>query len=189
MQKSDDRGVPEGRAVANRARNPYDILRLGYSRVLYLLTLIISNRHLERISLHSRESYPLEACGILIGTATDDQRTAREVWSARNELSSKSSYEIDPETLLRAFIYAEQNKLEVVGFYHSHPFWSAEASAIDRARANYPGLSYLIYSVPNREMKSFHFDGKQLVNEPVRTTAAESHGTREASMNVSQRCE
>jgi len=135
------------------------------------LTLNISDRHVERISLHSRESYPVEACGILIGTVTDDERTVIEVWPARNELSSESSYEIHPETLFRAFTYAEQNKLEVVGFYHSHPFWSAEASEIDRARANYPGLSYLIYSVPNGEMKSFHFDGKQLVNEPVRTAA------------------
>jgi len=135
------------------------------------LTLNISDRHVERISLHSRESYPVEACGILIGTVTDDERTVIEVWPARNELSSESSYEIHPETLFRAFTYAEQNKLEVVGFYHSHPFWSAEASEIDRARANYPGFSYLIYSVPNGEMKSFHFDGKQLVNEPVRTAA------------------
>jgi len=135
------------------------------------LTLIISSRHVERISLHSRESYPVEACGILIGTATGDERTVKEVWPARNELSSKSSYEINPETLFRAFMYAEQKKLDVVGFYHSHPFWSADASAIDRARANYPGLSYLIYSVPNSEMKSFHFNGKQLVNESVRTTA------------------
>lgn len=134
------------------------------------MTLNISDRHVERISLHSRESYPVEACGILIGTVTDDERTVIEVWPARNELSSESSYEIHPETLFRAFTYAEQNKLEVVGFYHSHPFWSAEASEIDRARANYPGLSYLIYSVPNGEMKSFHF-GKQLVNEPVRTAA------------------
>jgi len=135
------------------------------------LTLNISNRQVERISLHSRESYPVEACGILIGTATDNERTVREVWPARNEVSSESSYEIHPETLLHAFTYAEQNKLDVVGFYHSHPFWSAEASAIDRTRANYPGLSYLIYSVPNGEMKSFHFDGKQLVNELVRTAA------------------
>ena len=135
------------------------------------MTLTISNRHVERISVHSRESYPVEACGILIGTTIDDERTVREVWPARNEVSSKSSYEIHPETLLRAFTYAEQNKLDVVGFYHSHPFWSAEASEIDRERANYPGLSYLIYSVPNGEMKSFHFDGKRLVNEPVRTVA------------------
>ena len=132
------------------------------------MTLNISVRQVERISLHSRESYPVEACGILIGTVNDDERTVVEVWPAANELSSESSYEIHPETLFHAFKYAEENKLEVVGFYHSHPFWSAQVSEIDRARANYPGLSYLVYSVPSGEVKSFHFDGKQLVNESVR---------------------
>jgi len=91
------------------------------------------------------------------------------VWPSRNELSSESSYEIHPETLLRAFTYAERNRLQVVGFYHSHPFYSADASEIDKARANYPGLSYLIYSISNNEFRSFVFDGKQLVPESVRT--------------------
>ena len=69
---------------------------------------------------------------------------------------------------MRAFTYAEQNRLQVVGFYHSHPFYSADASEIDKARANYPGLSYLIYSISNNEFRSFVFDGRQLVPESVR---------------------
>jgi len=134
------------------------------------LTIKISDRHVERISFHSEECYPAEACGILIGTIAGDVRTVTEVWPARNELSSESSYEIRPETLLHAFTYAEQNRLEVVGFYHSHPFWSADASEIDRSRANYPGLSYVIYSIPKKDMKSFLYDGSQLIHEPVVTT-------------------
>lgn len=131
------------------------------------MTLVISKKHLERISLHSRQYYPLEACGILIGTLTGNERRVMEVWPAKNELSSESSYEIRPETLFQAFAYAEQNRLEVLGFYHSHPFWSADASEIDKSRANYPGLSYVIYSIQKNEMKSFRFDGRQLIPEPV----------------------
>lgn len=134
------------------------------------MTLSISESHIERISIHSQESHPLEACGILIGTISGDTRTVIETRAARNRLSSESSYEIDPESLFHAFTYAEQNGLEVVGFYHSHPLWSADASETDRTRANYPGLSYLIYSVPNNEMKSFYFDGKELILEPLRIT-------------------
>lgn len=135
------------------------------------MTLEISARHVERISSHSKESSPVEACGVLVGTLTGDVRTVTEVWPARNQLSSESAYEIDPETLFRAFSHAEQNKLEVVGFYHSHPFWSADASEIDKARANYPGLSYVIYSIPRNEVLSFYFDGRQLIHEPVRMTS------------------
>lgn len=135
------------------------------------MTLEISGKHVKQISSHSKESYPIEACGVLIGTLAGDVRAVTEVWPAKNQLSSESSYEIDPETLFRAFSHAEENKVEVVGFYHSHPFWSAEASEIDRARANYPGLSYLIYSIPRNEILSFYFDGKQLIHEPARMTS------------------
>jgi len=140
------------------------------------LTLCISHRDLERISRHSKESYPVEACGILIGTVTGDVRTVEEALPAKNRLSSESLYEVDPESLFHAFTYAEKNGLEVLGFYHSHPFWSAEASEIDRARANYPGLSYLIYSIPNKETKSFYFDGTRLIQENLRTPSDEDPG-------------
>jgi len=132
------------------------------------LTLAIAAEHDERITSHSKESHPVEACGVLIGTLAGDVRIVTEVWPAKNQLSSESSYEIDPETLFRAFSYAEQSKLEVVGFYHSHPFSSADASAIDKARANYPGLSYVIYSIPKNETLSFYFDGKRLAQESLR---------------------
>ena len=133
------------------------------------MTLEISAKHVERISSHSKESYPVEACGVLIGTLADNVRTVAEVWPAKNQLSSGSSYEIDPETLLRAFSYSELNGLEVVGFYHSHTSSSANASDVDKARANYPGLSYVIYSIPRNEIESFYFDGGQLLPEPVKT--------------------
>ena len=125
------------------------------------------------ISLHSMESQPIEACGILIGTTRNDVRKVTDVWPAKNRLSSESSYEIDPESLFSAFTYADENGVEVIGFYHSHPFWSAEASAIDRAKANYPSVSYLIYSIPDEDVKSFCFNGKELYNEPIMLTAEE----------------
>jgi proteasome lid subunit RPN8/RPN11 len=134
------------------------------------LTLEITAEHIERISSHSKESHPIEACGVLIGILAADVRTVTEVWPANNRLSSESSYEIDSETLFRAFSHAEKTNLEIVGFYHSHPFSSADASEIDRARANYPGLSYVIYSIPRNEMLSFYFDGKQLVQESMKVT-------------------
>jgi len=132
------------------------------------LTLQISAKHARQISSHSKEAYPLEACGVLIGTLADDVRTVTDVWPAKNQLSSESSYEIDAETLFRAFSHAEEKKLEVVGFYHSHSFWSADASDVDKARANYPSLSYVIYSIPRNEILSFYFDGRQLIHEPLR---------------------
>jgi len=141
------------------------------------LTIEISESHVNRISFHSKETQPVEACGILIGGTRKNTRKVSETWPAKNCLSSESSYEIDPESLFDAFTYAEKKGLEVVGFYHSHPFWSADASATDRARANYPGLSYVIYSIPKNEIKSFYFDGKELHKESVRILTEERPNT------------
>ena len=131
------------------------------------MTLVIAAEQVKRISSHAKESHPIEACGLLIGTLGGDVRTVSEVWPAKNLLSSESSYEIDPETHARAFSYAEENSLEIVGFYHSHTFSSPDASEIDRAQANYPGFSYVIYSVTRDEILSFYFDGKQLSQEQM----------------------
>jgi len=141
------------------------------------LTIEISESHVNRISSHSKEAQPVEACGILIGSTRNNTRRVSEAWPAKNRLSSESSYEIDAESLFSAFSYAEKKKLEVVGFYHSHPFWSADASATDRARANYPGLSYVIYSIPRNEIKSFYFDGRELRDESVKIVADEQSNT------------
>jgi proteasome lid subunit RPN8/RPN11 len=137
------------------------------------LTISLSREQLERIVLHCKEACPAEACGILIGTTSGDLKTVTEAWPANNALASESSYEIPPETLFRAFTYAEQNGLEVLGFYHSHPSWPAEPSAVDRAQANYPGLSYLIYSIQNNEIESYHFDGRQMALESVELTSSQ----------------
>jgi len=119
------------------------------------MVLAIRSFCLEEIVRHSSDMFPIEACGILVGRKGDHRKIVEKAYRTKNVLNSASGYQIDPADLARVFAYAENDALEVVGFYHSHPYWSAQVSEVDRSFAHYPGLSYVIYSIPDNEVRSF----------------------------------
>jgi len=129
--------------------------------------LVIPRRLLDQVVLHSKETFPLEACGLLAGRTEGMRREVQALRTAKNALNSPSRYQLDPEEQLRLFLEIEGEGREVVGVYHSHPYWSADPSEVDRAMAHYREFSYLIYSVPKDEFKSFSYLGGQLGLEEI----------------------
>jgi len=132
------------------------------------MALVLRKRDLKEISEHSRSSFPVEACGILVGRKEDDEKIVERVYRARNILASPSRYQIDPEELWKVFDETERESKEVIGFYHSHPQWSACVSEIDRSLAFYPNCSYVVYSNSNDEAKSYLWNGKEFEEERVK---------------------
>jgi len=54
-------------------------------------------------------------------------------------------YQLDPSEQLRFTLRLEDEEgLEIIGFYHSHPAGPARLSTTDAARASWPGASYLL---------------------------------------------
>jgi proteasome lid subunit RPN8/RPN11 len=101
------------------------------------------------IENHGEHDYPYECCGLLLGRFVDGQKTVGEVYpisNAREEAAKRNRFLIRPDELLRGERYAEQQGLEVVGFYHSHPDCEAEPSRYDLEHA-WPTYSYIIVSV------------------------------------------
>jgi len=132
------------------------------------MALVLRKRDLKEISEHSRSSFPVEACGILVGRKEDDEKIVERVYRARNILASPSRYQIDPEELWKVFDETERESKEVIGFYHSHPHWSACVSEIDRSLAFYPNCSYVVYSNLNDEARSYLWNGKEFEEERVK---------------------
>lgn len=129
--------------------------------------MILRKREFEELVDHCRGSSPVEACGVLVGMVCAQARLVKRVFKARNVLNSPSAYQIDPEELLRFFLQAERDSMEMLGFYHSHPFWAAKPSRADESSAYYPGYSYLIYSIPLNELRSYVWKGNKFVSESV----------------------
>jgi len=105
----------------------------------------------DAIRRHSEETYPLECCGILLGTIEGGIRTVRRAIRCNNICagSPQTRYDIDPRELTRAQREARERGLDIVGFYHSHPDHPPQCSPTDLEEAHWIGCSYVITSIDN----------------------------------------
>ncbi|MCK4847064.1 MAG: M67 family metallopeptidase [Deltaproteobacteria bacterium] len=102
----------------------------------------------DKIIEDSKNAYPHECCGALLGNADGDEKsvsTARLLQNMNKERAA-DRYEIDPAELLKVEKEGAKEGLDVVGFYHSHPDHPSKPSGFDRERA-WPDYSYIIVAV------------------------------------------
>ncbi len=92
----------------------------------------IATTALTTIIEHAAAAAPLEACGIVVGTATS---IAAAIPTRNAAARALTSFEIDPQALIDVQRTARHDGAHVVGWYHSHPNGVAQPSAIDAARA------------------------------------------------------
>jgi proteasome lid subunit RPN8/RPN11 len=106
---------------------------------------------IDAISAHAERDYPHECGGMLIGKFDAERKTVFETFpleNAREEEARHNRVLILPKDVLRAEKYAREKKLDVVGYYHSHPDDRAIPSQYDLDHA-LPVWSYIIASVLN----------------------------------------
>ena len=112
--------------------------------------IILSQQQAEHIRRHGESDYPHECCGLLVGHfAGDGRKIVSETFpisNAREEAAKRNRFLIRPEELMRGERHARERKLDVVGFYHSHPDHPAVPSGFDLEHA-WPTYSYIIVSV------------------------------------------
>jgi len=124
-------------------------------------TLKMSTEIAQKIRQHGTETYPRECCGALLGrdaTSADGTASAggvqlplREILALfplvnRREDSPHNRFAVTAEDVRGAEKAAREKKLDVVGWYHSHPDHPARPSQYDREHA-WPWYSYVIVSV------------------------------------------
>jgi proteasome lid subunit RPN8/RPN11 len=95
-------------------------------------------------------AYPNECCGVLIGEVDNaGVKTARRALTIDNAREDGEQYHrflITPEDMMNAEQTARSMKLDVIGFYHSHPDHPSAPSGYDKDHA-LPFYSYVIVSV------------------------------------------
>jgi proteasome lid subunit RPN8/RPN11 len=114
--------------------------------------LRISDPVIRRIQAHGVETYPHECCGALLGNDSEAGREVVELVPLANRRndSPRNRFEVTPDDVQMAEKKAKDLKLEVIGWYHSHPDAPARPSEFDREHA-WPWYSYIIVSVQQRE--------------------------------------
>ncbi|WP_455368713.1 Mov34/MPN/PAD-1 family protein [[Eubacterium] cellulosolvens] len=130
--------------------------------------IVFKKSDLQIIANHSRELFPTESCGIILGKKQDNIKIVTEIFPTENILKSSIKYQINPREQLNIYLKADEISLEVLGYYHSHPFGDTKPSEIDIKEANQPGCSYIIYSNEQNEFKSFYWNGSSFLYEELR---------------------
>lgn len=110
----------------------------------------LATHHRNEIAAHGERDYPHECCGLLLGSfALNGLKTIAEIYpisNAREEQAKRNRFLITPQEFMRGEQYAAQNRLDIVGFYHSHPNHPAVPSGYDLEHA-WPLYSYIIVAV------------------------------------------
>ena len=108
----------------------------------------------ERIRRQGVQSYPHECCGALLGTDGDTGRQVRDLLPLVNRRadSPRNRFSISPGDFRTAEAAARERGLEIIGWYHSHPYHPPLPSEYDRAHA-WPWYSYVIVSVAGGEAR------------------------------------
>ena len=134
------------------------------------LALKISGGLVERIEAHGVETFPYECCGALLGRDDGNGREVTELFalSNRRDDSPRNRFEITPEDVLLAERTAREKKMDLIGWYHSHPNAPARPSEYDREHA-WPWYSYIIVSIRDgapKEMTSWRLQDDRAAYDP-----------------------
>ncbi len=110
----------------------------------------IDQQRLFEMREHGERDYPFECCGLMLGRfESNGHKIVIETYpisNAREEEAKRNRFLIRPEELMRGEKYAREKRLDVVGFYHSHPDERAVPSRYDLEHA-WPTYSYVVVSV------------------------------------------
>ena len=97
---------------------------------------------------HARAEAPNEACGLLLGlggAVTEIVRTRNE------EPDPRTGFVVSPQDLFTALKRADDESLELVGVYHSHPAGHPIPSERDIREAHYPDAVQLLIGLAKAE--------------------------------------
>ena len=111
--------------------------------------IYLTQEHIKQIEAHGERTYPYECGGMLIGRFEDGRKTVTELLPMENAMSEAEQHNrvlILPKDVLRAERFAREKRLDVVGYYHSHPDHAAIPSQFDLDHA-LPVWTYIIVSV------------------------------------------
>jgi proteasome lid subunit RPN8/RPN11 len=121
--------------------------------------LNLDRSHWDAMRTHVESCAPFEACGLLAGQGD----RVREVVFIANQLQSPTAFRMAPAEQVRAFRRMDDEGMELVGIFHSHPAppgtfpaVNEEPSATDMAEAAYDVVQ-IIWSRPRGQWQARGF--------------------------------
>ena len=116
--------------------------------------LIITKKHIEDLRKYSLSHVPIEACSLLMGVIKDQLFIVRETYHMKNLDGSNNSFKMGGTELIAAYQHALENKLDVIGIYHSH-ISGIRPSMKDMVYMDINPVVWLIYSISDRKFGAY----------------------------------
>jgi len=120
----------------------------------------ISESLRKNLELHANEQNPYEACAILLGNKDEKIWEATEIFLTENIEKSEINFTVSNEQLLEGYKMAEENGLDVVGIFDSHPKSLPSPSNTDIKFMKGKPIPWIIYSGLTKEMKAYILDSE-----------------------------
>ncbi|MBI4507858.1 MAG: M67 family metallopeptidase [Chloroflexi bacterium] len=141
------------------------------------VAITLARRQLYEMLAHAMAEDPGECCGLLAGHSGRVARVYR-LRNAEEEPTRRTRYTIDARDQIRAMREMDDEGLDLVGIFHSHPRTASYPSATDLARSHfpgsseplYPGVAYLIVSLEHPILpyvRAFRLDGAGVAEERI----------------------
>jgi proteasome lid subunit RPN8/RPN11 len=122
------------------------------------MNLIVTSGQLRLLREEARRVQPIEACGLLFGESSEAVAAVERVSLTPNAMESNLGFEIDPKVFYYAFTEAEQDGLEFLGFFHSHPTCAYPSSVDRKFMKLWADAIWLILSLTENKFGAFQMD-------------------------------
>ena len=129
--------------------------------------ILIPDSFLADLMQRANEESPYEACAILLGNTDEETWQTTEIFLAENIDKSEINFTISNEQLLEGYKRAEENGLDIVGIFHSHPKSEASPSDTDVKFMKGNPVPWVIYSGLTKEMKAYLLNS-EIIQIPIK---------------------
>ena len=123
----------------------------------------------DRIVEHAKKEAPIEACGLIAGEISGEDRIIKKVYILTNTDHAEEHFTLDPKEQLAAVKDMRAEGLLPLGNWHSHPVSPSRPSDEDKRLAFDSSANYLILSLMDDEpiLNSFHIEGDKAYKEEL----------------------
>ena len=118
--------------------------------------IILKQSDKKILAQYSENQKPNEACAILFGKEDE----VLDIFLTDNIEESPVNFTISNEQLIEAYKIAEDQNVEIVGIFHSHPNSDAFPSNTDKKFMQSNPVAWLIYSGANRDFRAYFLESE-----------------------------
>ncbi|MDF2503479.1 M67 family metallopeptidase [Clostridium sp.] len=109
--------------------------------------IYIERLEYEKIINQAKKEFPNECCGFLAGNKKEEDVFIKVAYPLFNTDQSSEHFSMDPKEQFKTVKIIRENKMELIGNYHSHPYTPSRPSEEDKKLAFDPRAIYGILSL------------------------------------------